>query len=60
MVAVLQVLGEERTGSNLNAVIAKRLLISKINKFPVSLKRLITFMKGKVTVDPFHMSLCRG
>ncbi|EEF49907.1 60S ribosomal protein L18, putative [Ricinus communis] len=36
-----------RTGSKFNAVILKRLFMSKINKAPLSLSRLITFMKGK-------------
>ncbi|MQL77303.1 hypothetical protein Taro_009740 [Colocasia esculenta] len=36
-----------RTGSKFNAVILKRLFMSKINKPPISLSRLITFMKGK-------------
>jgi len=37
-----------RTGSSFNAVVLKRLFMSKINKAPLSLSRLITFMKGKV------------
>ncbi|RYR02177.1 hypothetical protein Ahy_B06g081003 [Arachis hypogaea] len=36
-----------RTGSNFNAVILKRLFMSKVNKPPLSLSRLIKFMKGK-------------
>ena len=36
-----------RTGSKFNAVILKRLFMSKINKPPMSLSRLIRFMKGK-------------
>ncbi|ONK71932.1 uncharacterized protein A4U43_C04F13890 [Asparagus officinalis] len=36
-----------RTGSSSNAVILKRLFMSKTNKPPISLKRLVTFMKGK-------------
>ncbi|ONK78696.1 uncharacterized protein A4U43_C02F21480 [Asparagus officinalis] len=36
-----------RTGSSFNAVILKRLFMSKTNKPPISLKRLATFMKGK-------------
>ncbi|KAF2309922.1 hypothetical protein GH714_005649 [Hevea brasiliensis] len=36
-----------RTGSKFNAVILKRLFMSKVNKPPLSLSRLITFMKGK-------------
>ncbi|URE31023.1 60S ribosomal protein L18 [Musa troglodytarum] len=36
-----------RTGSKFNAVILKRLFMSKINRPPISLKRLITFMNGK-------------
>ncbi|CAD5196854.1 unnamed protein product [Musa acuminata subsp. malaccensis] len=44
-----------RTGSKFNAVILKRLFMSKINRPPISLKRLITFMNGKV--GPFISSL---
>ncbi|CAI9785601.1 unnamed protein product [Fraxinus pennsylvanica] len=36
-----------RTGSKFNAVILKRLFMSKVNKAPLSLSRLVTFMKGK-------------
>ncbi|KAG9457612.1 hypothetical protein H6P81_002120 [Aristolochia fimbriata] len=36
-----------RTGSNFNAVILKRLFMSKVNKPPLSLSRLIRFMDGK-------------
>ncbi|CAL9136636.1 unnamed protein product [Musa textilis] len=36
-----------RTGSKFNAVILRRLFMSKINRPPISLKRLITFMNGK-------------
>ncbi|KAK8630801.1 hypothetical protein V6N13_079575 [Hibiscus sabdariffa] len=36
-----------RTGSNFNAVILKRLFMSKVNKPPLSLSRLVQFMKGK-------------
>ncbi|XP_010914484.1 large ribosomal subunit protein eL18x [Elaeis guineensis] len=36
-----------RTGSKFNAVILKRLFMSKINKPPISLKRLAKFMEGK-------------
>ncbi|THU56529.1 hypothetical protein C4D60_Mb11t18180 [Musa balbisiana] len=36
-----------RTGSKFNAVILKRLFMSKSNRPPISLKRLITFMNGK-------------
>ncbi|CAA7388852.1 unnamed protein product [Spirodela intermedia] len=36
-----------RTGSSFNAVILKRLFMSKINKPPISLSKLIKFMKGK-------------
>uniref|UniRef100_U5GQV8 Large ribosomal subunit protein uL15/eL18 domain-containing protein n=1 Tax=Populus trichocarpa TaxID=3694 RepID=U5GQV8_POPTR len=39
-----------RTGSKFNAVILKRLFMSKINKPPLSLSRLITFMKDKIAV----------
>ncbi|KAL2521645.1 60S ribosomal protein L18-2 [Forsythia ovata] len=37
-----------RTGSKFNAVVLKRLFMSKVNKAPLSLSRLITFTKGKV------------
>ncbi|RWV91043.1 hypothetical protein GW17_00046705 [Ensete ventricosum] len=36
-----------RTGSKFNAAILKRLFMSKINRPPISLKRLITFVNGK-------------
>ncbi|KAI0530869.1 hypothetical protein KFK09_000417 [Dendrobium nobile] len=36
-----------RTGSKFNAVILTRLFMSKINKPPLSIRRLINFMKGK-------------
>ncbi|MBA0645603.1 hypothetical protein Goklo_013682, partial [Gossypium klotzschianum] len=36
-----------RTGSKFNAVILKRLFMSKVNKPPLCLSRLIEFMKGK-------------
>ncbi|TYJ21233.1 hypothetical protein E1A91_A08G051100v1 [Gossypium mustelinum] len=36
-----------RTGSKFNAVILKRLFMSKVNKLPLSLSRLIQYMKGK-------------
>ncbi|KAL4341204.1 hypothetical protein GQ457_08G004920 [Hibiscus cannabinus] len=36
-----------RTGSKFNAVILKRLFMSKVNKPPLSLSRLVQFMKGK-------------
>ncbi|RZS20984.1 hypothetical protein BHM03_00053564, partial [Ensete ventricosum] len=42
-----------RTGSKFNAVILKRLFMSKTNRPPISLKRLITFMNGKVTALRF-------
>ncbi|CAI0453151.1 unnamed protein product [Linum tenue] len=37
-----------RTGSSFNQVVLKRLFMSKINKPPLSLSRLIRFTKGKV------------
>ena len=37
-----------RTESKFNAVILKRLFMSKNNRPPISLKRLITFMERKV------------
>ncbi|XP_072974924.1 large ribosomal subunit protein eL18y-like [Typha angustifolia] len=36
-----------RTGSKFNAVILKRLFMSRMNRPPISLKRLVTFMNGK-------------
>ncbi|GKB36132.1 60S ribosomal protein L18-2 [Tanacetum coccineum] len=36
-----------RTGSNFNAVILKRLFMSKVNKPPISLSRLTRYMSGK-------------
>ncbi|KAH9608928.1 hypothetical protein KSS87_002787 [Heliosperma pusillum] len=36
-----------RTGSSFNAVILKRLFMSKINKAPLSLSRLVRYMDGK-------------
>ncbi|KAJ7977913.1 putative 60S ribosomal protein L18 [Quillaja saponaria] len=36
-----------RTGSRFNAVILKRLFMSKVNKAPLSLSRLIRYTKGK-------------
>ncbi|KAL0006096.1 hypothetical protein SO802_013657 [Lithocarpus litseifolius] len=36
-----------RTGSNFNAVILKRLFMSKVNKPPLSLSKLIRYMEGK-------------
>ncbi|XP_050203508.1 60S ribosomal protein L18-2 [Mercurialis annua] len=36
-----------RTGSKFNAVVLKRLFMSRVNKAPLSLSRLITFMKNK-------------
>ncbi|KAJ4719401.1 putative 60S ribosomal protein L18 [Melia azedarach] len=36
-----------RTDSNFNKVILKRLFMSKVHKAPLSLSRLINFMKGK-------------
>ncbi|KAJ6818397.1 60S ribosomal protein L18-2-like [Iris pallida] len=36
-----------RTGSSFNAVVLKRLFMSRTNRPPISLKRLITFTKGK-------------
>lgn len=45
-----------RTGSNFNAVILKRLFMSKINKPPISLSRLIRYMSGKVFVNRFFQT----
>ncbi|WOL16447.1 60S ribosomal protein L18-2-like [Canna indica] len=36
-----------RTGSKFNSVILKRLFMSKANRPPISLKRLVQFMEGK-------------
>ncbi|KAI0510344.1 60S ribosomal protein L18-2-like [Dendrobium catenatum] len=36
-----------RTGSKFNGVVLKRLFMSKINKPPISLRKLIHYMKGK-------------
>ncbi|CAI9105405.1 OLC1v1004318C2 [Oldenlandia corymbosa var. corymbosa] len=36
-----------RTGSKFNAVILKRLFMSKVNKAPISLSRLVNYTKGK-------------
>lgn len=40
-----------RTGSKFNAVILKRLFMSKVNKPPLSLSRLSRFMEGKVPLS---------
>nr|AGV54741.1 60S ribosomal protein L18-3-like protein [Phaseolus vulgaris] len=48
-----------RTGSNFNAVILKRLFMSKVNKPPLSLSRLIRYTKGKVCLSIFFTS-CTG
>ncbi|XP_039115172.1 60S ribosomal protein L18-2-like [Dioscorea cayenensis subsp. rotundata] len=37
----------QRTGSKFNAVVLKRLFMSKTNRPPISLHRLIKFMDGK-------------
>jgi large subunit ribosomal protein L18e len=37
-----------RTKSSFNAVILKRLFMSKTNRPPISLRRLAKFMEGKV------------
>ncbi|MCL7025306.1 hypothetical protein MKW94_019462 [Papaver nudicaule] len=42
-----------RTGSKFNAVILKRLFMSKVNKAPLSLSRLIKFMDGKIAALRF-------
>jgi large subunit ribosomal protein L18e len=39
---------ERRTESNFNAVVLKRLFMSKINRPPLSLSKLAKFMAGKV------------
>jgi len=44
-----------RTGSKFNAVVLKRLFMSKINKAPLSLSRLIKFMEGKVLSPSPHL-----
>lgn len=50
-----------RTGSNFNAVILKRLFMSKVNKPPLSLSRLIKYTKGKVglSISYFYI-FCTG
>jgi large subunit ribosomal protein L18e len=40
-----------RTGSKFNAVILKRLFMSKVNKPPLSLSRLVRYMKAKVLLS---------
>ncbi|KAK9077969.1 hypothetical protein SSX86_002026 [Deinandra increscens subsp. villosa] len=40
-----------RTGSSFKAVILKRLFMSKVNKPPISLSRLIHYMSGKVDIS---------
>ncbi|KAJ6940935.1 60S ribosomal protein L18-2-like [Populus alba x Populus x berolinensis] len=49
-----------RTGSKFNAVILKRLFMSKINKPPLSLSRLITFTKGKVHLPEDKIAVVVG
>jgi hypothetical protein len=39
---------ERRTESNFNAVVLKRLFMSKTNRPPLSLSKLAKFMEGKV------------
>ena len=39
-----------RTKSNFNAVILKRLFMSKTNRAPLSMRRLVKFMEGKVDI----------
>jgi ribosomal protein L18E len=41
-----------RTKSSFNAVILKRLFMSKTNRPPLSMRRLVKFMKGKVDPRP--------
>jgi len=41
-----------RTKSDFNAVILKRLFMSKTNRPPLSLRRLVKFMEGKVPHSP--------
>jgi hypothetical protein len=38
-----------RTKSHFNAVILKRLFMSKTNRPPLSMRRLVKFMEGKVS-----------
>lgn len=47
-----------RTGSNFSAVILKRLFMSKVNKPPISLSRLIRYMSGKVFLFSNFVSVC--
>jgi large subunit ribosomal protein L18e len=39
-----------RAKSNFNAVILKRLFMSKTNRPPLSMRRLVKFMEGKVDI----------
>jgi large subunit ribosomal protein L18e len=39
-----------RTKSPFNAVILKRLFMSKANRPPLSMRRLVRFMEGKVDI----------
>uniref|UniRef100_A0A453APX7 Large ribosomal subunit protein uL15/eL18 domain-containing protein n=1 Tax=Aegilops tauschii subsp. strangulata TaxID=200361 RepID=A0A453APX7_AEGTS len=41
-----------RTKSQFNAVILKRLFMSKTNRPPLSMRRLVRFMEGKVSLSP--------
>jgi hypothetical protein len=43
-----------RTKSHFNAVILKRLFMSKTNRPPLSMRRLVKFMEGKVSI---HLAL---
>lgn len=47
-----------RTGSNFSAVILKRLFMSKVNKPPISLSRLIRYMSGKVFLFCNFLPVC--
>jgi len=46
-----------RTNSKFNGVILKRLFMSKVNKAPLSLSRLVEFMTGKVLIRWNPLSL---
>jgi hypothetical protein len=47
-----------RTKSSFNAVILKRLFMSKTNRPPLSMRRLVKFMEGKVSPRPSRRARC--
>ncbi|XP_022856837.1 60S ribosomal protein L18-2-like [Olea europaea var. sylvestris] len=46
-----------RTGSKFNAVVLKRLFMSKVNKAPLSLSRLIIFIEETAEASRFNLFL---